>query len=282
MVPSRFSDRGGIRLKKRSSWCTFRQLIRYDDNILASISDVPIAPVMDKITETSKVDLSTLTQKFHNERAAFVEVVNVMSTYCATIVLNQMEYKQDIDSIKKSNVTLGHLGMGLAETWRGAPDARLRGFCTDSDKGDVAVLGAKRSLKSDSSDGTTTICEAKLEISSNDIFQLVKMCVVAAFVENNQHPSLNPMIPAILIDTSHARVALYCVQQDILLICNTFSWRNGNNMDVAGFSLLWIMINHRYEVKVMHRYGILPIIQLTNIVIQILADTDNRSDVYVS
>ena len=35
---------------------------------------------------------------------------------------------------------------------------------------------------------------------TEDVGQLVQMCIVYAFIENNLHPDLNPLIPAVLIN----------------------------------------------------------------------------------
>ena len=56
---------------------------------------------------------------------------------------------------------------------------------------------------------------------------------MGAFVERNVHSSLNPMLPAVLIDTYHAKVALNCVVQDVLMISET---------SIGKVDLLWIML----------------------------------------
>ena len=54
--------------------------------------------------------------------------------------------------------------------------------------------------------------------------QLVAMTVVAAFVEKNVHPNLLPIIPSILITPNRARICIYDVTNDLLLISEWFTW----------------------------------------------------------
>ena len=87
-----------------------------------------------------------------------------------------------------------------------------------------------------------------MKINKKNLGQLVKTIVVASFIENNLHPELSAMVPAILLDTSKAVVALYCAEHDLLLLSETFNWRNKTCFSIPGVSLLWAMFNHRYEV----------------------------------
>lgn len=173
-------------------------------------------------------------------------------------MLSSREYQsQDLARNNVStNVTIAPLGMGVSDTWRGAPDVRLRGCSVPADStsvgSEVPVMYGRSSVPKDSDEsrGTSTVCEAKLQIKKHHKAQLLKMCVVAAFIEHNLHRSLSPMIPAIIIDTCQARVALYCVENDVLMISEKFHWRKGSNFNVKGLSVLWAMINHRYKTTV--------------------------------
>ena len=135
--------------------------------------------------------------------------------------------------------------MGVTETWRGTPDCHLRGFPL----GDVLVVsGNINLLYEEGSNCTTSVYEAKLKIDKRQhLRQLVKICVIASFIENNLHPTLNSMVLAICIDVEQALVALYCPKQDILLVSDLFKWRNGMTLNTMGIALLWAMINHRCE-----------------------------------
>ena len=143
--------------------------------------------------------------------------------------------------IDGDKVTTAHLGMGVSETWRGVPDGRVRGFSINSE---IPLLIGRKSGGA-GSNGTTTTCKAKLKINKKNLGQLVKTIVVASFIENNLHPELSAMVPAILLDTSKAVVALYCAEHGL---SETFNWRNKTCFSIPGISLLWAMFNHRYEV----------------------------------
>jgi len=134
--------------------------------------------------------------------------------------------------------------MGMAETWRGIPNSRLRGISLESD---VPLLAGSTPQDS-GSNGTTAVCEAKLKIDKKkNLIQIVKACVVSSFIEANLHPGLNSSVPAILIDSEKAMVALYCAKSDVLLVRKIFYWRDNDKFNVAGITFLWAMINHRYN-----------------------------------
>ena len=52
--------------------------------------------------------------------------------------------------------------MGVAETWQGIPDARLRSSALHSD---IAIVLGSILSHDDESNGTTAACEAKLKIN---------------------------------------------------------------------------------------------------------------------
>ena len=64
-------------------------------------------------------------------------------------------------------MTVEHLGMGVLETWRGIPDARLRGSALDID---MPMLRGIEQSGDSGSNGTTTVCEAKLKINMKKTF----------------------------------------------------------------------------------------------------------------
>ena len=67
---------------------------------------------------------------------------------------------------------------------------------------------------------------------------MIKVCVISSFIENNVHPSLNPLVP---------RICLYDAQKDVLFISEEFQWMDYDLMtfNYAGATLLWAVINHR-------------------------------------
>lgn len=129
--------------------------------------------------------------------------------------------------------------------WRETPDSRVRGLKLESD---VAMISAsKLERPEDGSNGTSSICEAKLEIRKKHLPQLVKTAVVAAFIESNLHSNLSTMVPTIImIDTCQILIALYCTKNDLLFISDKIKWHEDDKFNLVGITLLWAMINHRY------------------------------------
>ena len=75
-----------------------------------------------------------------------------------------------------------------------------------------------------------------MEIKKKYLPQLVKTAVVTAFIESNLHPELNTMVPTIMIDTTHAVIALYCTKHDLLFISDKFSWRIDDKFNLSGIT----------------------------------------------
>lgn len=84
------------------------------------------------------------------------------------VKLSSREYSSQ--DLKHHNMsTIAPLGMGASDTWRGAPDACLRGFYLPADStsvgSDVPLMYGRSSVPKDSdeSNGTSTAWEAKLQ-----------------------------------------------------------------------------------------------------------------------
>ena len=96
--------------------------------------------------------------------------------------------------------------------------------------------------------GDSIVVETKLEKGVN-LMQLVAMTVVAAFVEKNVHPNLLSIIPSILITPNRARICIYDVTNDLLLISEWFTWVEEVNdryvFNKSRILFLWMALNHR-------------------------------------
>ena len=79
----------------------------------------------------STVNMDTLNTGFHSEKLAFLEVAHVLQLFCTTITLSRNTYGNS--KIDDNKIVVNSLGMGVGETWRGVPDARLRGNALESD-----------------------------------------------------------------------------------------------------------------------------------------------------
>lgn len=248
-VPSTFSE-DDLALRKRNAYCFANDILYFDRRWLMrpGLTDRPETPAIKVFLRglKSSVNLNVLDMGYHSEKLAFLQVADILRVFCANITLNAQQYNDnDLEKhgTDKEKVMIKHLGMGVAETWRGTPDARLRGTALDTD---IPVLSGSGQSHDNGSNGTSTVCEAKLKISiKKNLSQLVKTCVVTSFIERNLHPSLNTMVPCILIDTKDAVVALYCARTDLLLVSDIFSWRDKDHFNMQGIFFLWTMINHR-------------------------------------
>lgn len=250
IVPSQFSQTTDISLYRRKAYCVALDLLHFEKRWWLGRCEIPQAPAIEAFLRSLNhdVDLGIFeTKELGLEKETFLKIVNIMATFCRQIILNKKDFKTIDLRQYESNITVENLGMGVAEMWRGVPDAQFRGYHT-TDENDVALLAGTSTDTDDGSNGMTAAIEGKVKINKDNLPQLVKTCVVASFVENNLHPLLNPMVPTIIMDTTKAQIALYCVKNDILMISECFKWRDGTCFNRAGLFLLWGMINHRYEI----------------------------------
>ena len=88
-------------------------------------------------------------------------MIKILQNFCTKIILSKDTYGTGkLEELKGNKVVFDHLGMGVAETWRGISDGRLRGLlrmsagCIPQDPG---------------SNGTSVACEAKLKIDKRNI-----------------------------------------------------------------------------------------------------------------
>lgn len=243
-MPSCFST-NDLKLQKRNAYCTAKDILHIEKSWFREKINTSENASVEALLRGLKanINLSQLKLGFRLEKDAFLHIVDSWKIFCKEIILSRKNYaNSDLENFNKDKIKVG---MGVAETWRGIPDSRIRWFSLDSE---VLLLPSKKSANPDSN-GTSTVCEAKLKIDKEQHFaQLVKTVVVSAFIKHNLHLDLNTTIPAILVDDKQAMVALYCVKEDLLLLSEVFCWRTGSLFNSPEISFLWAMINHRYEV----------------------------------
>ena len=156
----------------------------------------------------------------------------------------------------------GSIGMGNLQTWRGTPDARVRGCevlkrqvsCiqlgsqdSDSDSEDLVNYESwdENSESASSSDGAAVELEAKKKSSASNLPQVIATTVVASFTHKKRHSSQQALVPAILIDLKMCQVCLYDCELDILLISASKSLGNKERLSRSAMLFLWLTINHR-------------------------------------
>ena len=76
---------------------------------------------------------------------------------------------------------------------------------------------------SDESDGTATPIEAKIKVSFwSNISQLVGTCMTSSFTEHRLHPTMNTLVPTIIIDRFVVQICLYDCEHDVEKSCPHF------------------------------------------------------------
>ncbi len=137
----------------------------------------------------------------------------------------------------------GDLGIGCNQTtWYGTVDGRLRG--TSSSFIPLVSIGEDYEDEDEDSDGSSLVMEMKAKIKQDS--QSIGSVVLSSFIEHNRHPSLNPLVPCILINCSTLKVFLYDCISDVLLISEGVSFREGDVVKEECILFLWLFVNHRY------------------------------------
>ena len=166
-MPSAFSAED-LHLKKKNAFCFGSDILNFEKAWLTKETNLPESPAIKVLLRGLKdtVNLDTLNTGFHQEKFAFLEIVNVLQLFCSNITLDCLTYNKDDFNMNRDKITVAHLGMGVSETWRGVPDGRLRGNALD---GDIPIVSGHKQHESGGSNGTSTVCEAKLKISKRNL-----------------------------------------------------------------------------------------------------------------
>ena len=183
--------------------------------------------------DTEKYGLYNLVDKLFQHITSFVTLERrVYSKYV----------KEHFRSSNK--VGCGDLGIGCNHsTWYGTVDGRLRG-CSSSFTPLVTIGEDEDEDEDEHSDGSSFVMEIKTRIKQDS--QAIGSVVLSSFIEHNLHPSLNPLVPCILINCYTLKVFLYDCISDVLLISESIPFRNGDVVKEECILLLWLFVNHRY------------------------------------
>ena len=100
-----------------------------------------------------------------------------------------------------------------------------------------------------SSDGDSIVVEVETTFKQQDISQLIVLGIISSFTEHKLHPTLNSMVPSLLINSSTIVVCLYDCTSDILLLTEQVQFvdldETPPKMNLPAIWLLWLMIHHR-------------------------------------
>lgn len=230
-----------------------RNLVQFDYRILCGANeDENVTKAVEKLLTLLQSTVNITVSHENLESVVFPEIVKVIFSPISKSVVLEEKYK-NVEGVQTEN-----LGMGAYETWHGCPDGRVRGFTYDENtEVDTEVISVYPSPAGDddeegevnpnTSDGTTTSIDGKRALGVEHVSQLVATNVISSFVENNNHPTLNPLIPSIMVGCNSFEVSLYDCKRDILLISNWINMLCDSNDGVkrSALLLIWIFINHR-------------------------------------
>ncbi len=175
-------------------------------------------------------------------------VQNVLKELTVSVTLESRKHASwvevEFEDEDNTQVSVAHLGMGhKGSTWYGSPDARLRGFVPENE-----VIVISHHSEEPETDGASLNLELKRTIKK--ISQTIATTVLASFTEKNLHPTLNPLVPCILIDCRYIQIVMYDCDADVLLISEKNELMDENDEDElvskSAILLLWLFINHRY------------------------------------
>ena len=213
------------------------------------------------------------------EEAARAEEKEVVVTIAKHVIeplfttLYEKGYAETLTHAGMSSVVPVDLGIGLATTWHGSTELRIRGcevITTDTDllddedweyddngddsgaegDGDEEKIEGGGAISESVSDdvGTNVSAEGKPRISFRR--HISQLNVVCLFTENNlaneANKDLNSAIPTILFNKNSFMVSIFDCEKDVLLISSPCALVGGKgNLSKTAAIILWIVINHR-------------------------------------
>lgn len=157
-----------------------------------------------------------------------------------------------------SSVTEGGLKLGPKSGWHGLVDAMCYG--------DIPVQAMRKNKLESKKNGNrplewlhdstsqATATEGKIDISNDNLSQLIATSVVSSFTEYSMsEPKGNPMVPSIMVDGKSFLVCLYDCVKDLLLLSEKIPLIPvdlsgvvmATRLDSAALCTLFAILNHR-------------------------------------
>ncbi len=183
--------------------------------------------------------------QYYMENHILYELVQKLFVHISSSVT--LEYRLhhhwvDLQFGNSSEVICGNLGMGCNEsTWYGTIDGHLSGQLPASLIPVVSV--EQEDDDSSESDDNTVVVEVKKHSVHSS--QAIGTVVLSSFIEHNIHTDLNSLVPCILINCYTVQILMYDCVADVLLISDSFIFRQGDSINKESILLLWLFINHR-------------------------------------
>lgn len=178
------------------------------------------------------------------ERSSFPTMIKKIIAPLSKTVCVEKQYKSKVSGI--DNVTTGNLGVGTNNTWHGQPDGRIRGYTHE--EVDLMVAGIRGS-DGEVSDGATSTFDAKRNINSKETSKLIATNVISSFIEQNNNPHMNGLIPSLMMNCETIQISLYDSVKDLLFTTGKIEFlleETEFTFKPSILLLIWLFINHRY------------------------------------
>ena len=213
----------------------FRQLFLFDPSRFSADLEHALVPLL------MSAQSSAWGKEFEGEGMLLAELSEEILVPLFGEVAVDVKYARYVKN--QSRVEAKHLGMGMLSTWHGTPDVRIQSCCmlttSDSlfndeeeesgyDDDDEQQSMVRSSLHCETPDSkvsaspsasfTSSILEEKQVLQKPDLHHLIAMAVVSSFVQNNNYPGENPLVPSLLISQKGFQICLYDCVNDFLLV----------------------------------------------------------------
>ena len=147
-------------------------------------------------------------------------------------------------SLRGTQIPAEPIGFGSQKTWYGTPDLRIHGCVCVSTSG---VDKDEGESESDESDDSSDASLSSISIEGKLKSQLVATAVTYSFTMASIQPTLNTLMPTILLNRVLFKICLYDCKTDLLLISGPKRLVTTRGcLSKSGVLLLWLCVNHRF------------------------------------
>ena len=247
---------------------TFDGIFHFDPTLFSSAESRP-----EELKESIEKLISIIQSRKTIELESVVNtekevLINIAKKVLVPLFGNVTFEKSYRASLRGTQIPVEPIGFGSQKTWYGTPDLRIHSCVCVSTSGVDKDEGESDSDESDGDeldgdelDDSSDASLSSISIEGNVKSQLVATAVTYSFTMASIQPTLNTIVPTILLNRVSFQVCLYDCETDLVLISGPKRLVTTRGcLSKSGVLLLWLCINHRFlltnlkDVSICHQH----------------------------
>ena len=251
---------------------TFDGIFHFDPTLFSSAESRP-----EELKESIEKLISIIQSRKTIELESVVNtekevLINIAKKVLVPLFGNVAFEKSYRASLWGTQIPAEPIGFGSQKTWYGTPDLRIHGCVCVSTSGVDKDEGESDSDESDGDelDDSSDASLSSISIEGKVKSQLVATAVTYSFTMASIQPTLNTLVPTILLNRVSFQICLYDCETDLLLISGPKCLVTTRGcLSESGVLLLWLCVNHRFFVNKLKgrkhlSSTLIPKLQVTN------------------